>query len=86
MSEHIEQVVCYRFNGQIYDTQVKAEAAALDRFGEEFDGLIKKLNLKCVHGMDVIKMVEAMWERRALFSDLLNCGFIPSEEVEQYND
>lgn len=82
MAEHIEQVVCYKYNGELFETRKKAEAAALDRFGEEFDGLTKKLNLRCVHGMDIIKMVEAMWEHRAMFSDLLDCGFIPSVEVD----
>lgn len=76
MSNHVEDLICYRADGQLFASQKEAEAAALDAFGTELNAILKNAKHNRVQelawGVVTVPLVEALWSNRAVLPSLLD--------------
>ena len=85
MSRTIKQRVMYELNGKFYGCLKEAETAALDEFGEHFDGIVKGVDFGSMSYIQVSKLtlaiVERIWADRQTVAALLSLDYESSYEV-----
>lgn len=83
----VTQKVVYEVDGKPYPDFISAEAALVDRLGEEIDGLFKEINTGNMryteHSKMLIQLVERLWENREKIAPLLVLDYVPSSYIQE---